>query len=250
MQGGRLVSQRKMTSDLYVFDLQTFVWTKHTHAEGEDIPSPRYFHSADPWNNHLIVFGGMGAVSPGSEDLCVLSDVRFFSLETLKWVPPTSSLSTDPDFIPRARYAHLSSVTAGKLFIIGGQDMTNVWLDDIHVFDLVKKEWTERREYPRHCGTYRSVAVSGEMIVRSPMQELKAGTLKGNEAVLGPAGQRFAVDGQQPSSPSGAISDSLVHLAYSAYPTAEHPNDIHIYSNYNVSLPENCIVSLSDLGLF
>jgi len=46
-QGGRLVAERKMVSDLYVFDLETFTWEKvHMHSEDE-IPQPRYFHSTD-----------------------------------------------------------------------------------------------------------------------------------------------------------------------------------------------------------
>jgi len=46
-QGGRLVAERRMVSDLYVFDLETFVWEKvHIHPE-DDIPQARYFHSVD-----------------------------------------------------------------------------------------------------------------------------------------------------------------------------------------------------------
>ena len=47
VQGGRLVSLRKMVADLYVFDLETFIWEKLDPAPGEDIPGARYFHSAD-----------------------------------------------------------------------------------------------------------------------------------------------------------------------------------------------------------
>ena len=46
-QGGRLVAARTMVSDLYVFDLETFIWGKvHINSEDE-IPQPRYFHSTD-----------------------------------------------------------------------------------------------------------------------------------------------------------------------------------------------------------
>lgn len=47
MQGGRLVTERRMVSDLYVFDLETFVWEHIPAFPEDDIPRPRYFHSAD-----------------------------------------------------------------------------------------------------------------------------------------------------------------------------------------------------------
>lgn len=46
-QGGRLVSLRKMVSDMYIFDLQTFIWTKVEPKPDDPVPGPRYFHSAD-----------------------------------------------------------------------------------------------------------------------------------------------------------------------------------------------------------
>jgi hypothetical protein len=47
LQGGRLVTERRMVSDLYVFDLATFNWEKIPDFPEDDVPRPRYFHSAD-----------------------------------------------------------------------------------------------------------------------------------------------------------------------------------------------------------
>lgn len=217
----------------------------------------------------------MGYADPASEELCVLSDVRLFCLSTLSWLPvaPVQTSSDDPANpvpAPRARYAHLSSITASKLFIIGGQDLSNVWLDDIHVYDLPTATWVMWRAYPRHCGTYRSVAVCAARRVRSPMDELKAGNGAGSPPpqgypFLGPVGARFA-----PERPSGsnvlragstaAIDTApdgptptreLVHLPYSCEPTDEFPNDIYLYSNYNVRsfpVPQPAIGSPSSLS--
>jgi leucine-zipper-like transcriptional regulator 1 len=185
----------------------------------------------------LIICGGMGhkAESGSHDDLRVLNDVRFFNLATRRWLPAALTNSTpDPaDFrVPKARYAHLSSITADRLFIIGGQDLSNIWLDDVHVYDLLGKTWVERRSYPRHVGTYRSIAVAAEKRVRLPQEELRASQ---STSTLGPPGTRFRTDNAPPSSPQVTQSDSLVHLPYTAPATDEYPNDIYLYSNYNVS---------------
>jgi hypothetical protein len=49
-KGGRLVAERKMVSDMYVFDLETLVWEKLLPSPEDDVPGPRYFHSADTCN--------------------------------------------------------------------------------------------------------------------------------------------------------------------------------------------------------
>ena len=176
------------------------------------------------------------AIQPRSdnpEDLCVLNDVRLFDLSTLRWLPhsATSGDLSPSAFIPKARYAHLSSVTSNRLFVIGGQDLNNVWLDDIHVYDLVKKTWVQRRDYPRHCGTYRSVAVTADTRVRIPQDEARSA----QSAKLGPPGTRFKTDKNSQPSADATSPDSLIHLPYSAAPTEEYPCDIYLFSNYNVS---------------
>ena len=202
-----------------------------------------YFNCTHPLgNNHLIIFGGM-AIQPRSdnpEDLCVLNDVRLFDLSTYRWLPAsaTSGELSPSAFIPKARYAHLSSVTSNRLFIIGGQDLNNVWLDDIHVYDLVKRSWIQRRDYPRHCGTYRSVAVTADTRVRIPQDEHRSA----QSAKLGPPGTRFKTDKNSPPSSDTTSPDSLIHLPYSAAPTEEYPCDIYLFSNYNVSLPSSSLM--------
>ncbi|KAG8780878.1 hypothetical protein FRC15_009199 [Serendipita sp. 397] len=270
--GGRLVSLRKMVSDMYEFDLQTYIWRKIEPSSDEEVPGPRYFHSADAWNNHLVIFGGMGYTESASDELCVLSDVRIFSLSTLSWVPSTpvqtASAEESIDGIevppPRARYAHLSSITSSRLFIIGGQNLSNDWLDDIHVYDLPSKTWVMWKPYPRHCGTYRSVAVCASRRVRNPSDEMRAITaatssgltVNGGKAspppqgyqFLGPVGARFIpergvgsnvlrpIANHGNTAPDGPTpTRELVHLPYSCEPTDNFPNDVFLYSNYNVS---------------
>ncbi|TFK52488.1 regulatory protein ral2 [Heliocybe sulcata] len=226
--GGRLVTERRMVSDLYAFDLESFVWERILPFPDDEMPPARYFHSADAWNNILIIFGGMG-ISPDSdnpEDLCVLNDVRFFDLSSRRWMSWSSSAASE-NLIPKARYAHLSSITSDRLFVIGGQDLANVWLDDVHIYDLKTRAWIQRRDYPRHCGTYRSVAVSSNYRVRFPQEELR-----GKSSSAAP-GSRFQYEKMPPTPDKFTPSESLHHLPYSAVPTEEYPSDVYLYSNYN-----------------
>lgn len=199
-------------------------------------------HTHDPGNNQLIVFGGMSNEpdSPNPDELCVLNDVRFFDIATRHWLP-VSRLPTPDNLMPRARYAQLSSVTGDRLFIIGGQDFYNTWLDDVCVYDLLAKTWSERRDYPRHCGSYRSVAVSSNLTVRFPKDEMRASA--GAAQSLGPPGTRFQPDGGATLGEDITSSESLTHLPYSAAPNDEHPSDIYLYSNYNVCpLPPSSVL--------
>ncbi|KAH7885282.1 hypothetical protein F5I97DRAFT_1928681 [Phlebopus sp. FC_14] len=242
--GGRLVAERRMVSDLYVFDLATFIWEKLSPFPEDEVPEPRYFHSAETCkssivfrDNKLIIFGGMGNTpnSSTSDDLRVLNDIRFLDLSTMHWLAASSTNGTSLDvsaeaLIPKPRYAHLSSVTADRLFIIGGQDLSNIWLDDVYVYDLLGKAWVQRRNFPHHCGTYRSVAVSSNLRVRLPQEELRPSD---SNATLGSPGSRFRSDKSSSSSQDFTSSESLIHLPYSAAPTDDFPNDIYLYSNYN-----------------
>lgn len=169
---------------------------------------------------------GYRTESQTPESLCVLNDVWFFSIAEAKWVSPEET-PTLPDsalsLVPRARYAHLSSVSSDLLYIIGGQDLSNGWLDDIHVLDLSSRKWVHRSDYPRHCGTYRSLALSSPLIVRNPSFEPTF-----------PPAQRFRPE-DSPSVLPVTPPDSFVELPYSSPPTPSLPSQIYLYSNYNVS---------------
>jgi leucine-zipper-like transcriptional regulator 1 len=167
-----------------------------------------------------------------TEDLCVLNDVCFYDIPAKRWMSPSWSLKDNP-FVPppKPRYAHLSSVSGDRLFIIGGQDLDSVWLDDVYVFDLTARSWALKRDYPRHCGTYRSVAVSADLRVHLPQEEGR------NHSPYTAPGTPLFHASQPSSSAATALTprDNLIHLPYSAQPTDDSPNEIYLYSNYNVS---------------
>ncbi|KAI0036523.1 galactose oxidase [Vararia minispora EC-137] len=230
--GGRLVTERRMVTDMWAFDLNTLVWKRMDQLADDELPVSRYFHSADLWDHYLVVFGGMGINSDAEDqehELLVLNDVRYFDLSTNRWMSASWSSNDliDPPIYPLSRYAHLSSISGNRLFIIGGQDLQNVWLDDVWVYDLVRRGWISSRDYPRHCGTYRSVAVAGNLRVRLPQHETRD-----EKTALKPV---FQSGGVPPSSSNPPVTDgdSLIHLPYSALPSDEFPTNIYLYSNYN-----------------
>ncbi|KAJ7603822.1 hypothetical protein FB45DRAFT_770234 [Roridomyces roridus] len=226
--GGRLFAERRMVADLYVFDLETYNWQIIPAFPEDDVPCPRYFHSLETWNNHLILFGGM-TDEPGSPDeYRVLNDIRLFDIESLHWLQP-SRFRTPESLLPQARYAHLASVTADRLFIIGGQDYYNIWLTDVCVYDLITQTWSETRDHPVHCGSYRSIAVSSSQVVRFPEVELPDGR-------------------DSPVLCQGDLSSpSLVHLLYSAAPDNDYPSNIYLYSNRNFTQVKRELEVLSPL---
>ncbi|RUS28357.1 hypothetical protein BC938DRAFT_481979 [Jimgerdemannia flammicorona] len=164
---GRLVSSRKMTNDLYILDLDSFHWTRHIPPPDSDKPpKPRYFHSANAYKNQLVFFGGMGYSRASADGLSVLDDVSVLDLETLSWRHPEVVPSL---YNPRPRYAHLSSMTGNRLVVVGGQDISNLYIEEINVLDMDEWTWVLSRPFEKHCGAYRSVAVCSTVASSIPL---------------------------------------------------------------------------------
>ncbi|KAF9580448.1 hypothetical protein BGW38_002909, partial [Lunasporangiospora selenospora] len=125
-------------------------------------PTERYFHSANPYKNIIVFFGGMGPTPAASEgqpvqDLVVFDDIKVLDLELLQWRQvriPTSAHA------PKPRYAHLSSISGSKLVVIGGQDIANQYIEEVNVLDLDSWQWVASMPFDKHCGSYRSIDVS------------------------------------------------------------------------------------------
>lgn len=163
--GGRLQSSRQISNRLYVLNLNSKVWESiipHSKA-----PPPRYFHSANyDGEHHILFYGGMGLHRDDQiEALSPLNDLIFLNLDTMSWEYP--ELSQDQ---PSHRYAHISTFVKEKLIIMGGQDLDNEYLNDIHIYDFKAKLWcasplsTEQYQY----GTYRSAAFAVTPVQLTP----------------------------------------------------------------------------------
>lgn len=140
----------------------------------------------DVWEDKLVCFGGMS----DADSLCVHNDVWFFDCRARRWLPqpgPESPIGLgmdgsetfhlpNPEFIPQARYAHLSAVSRGQLIVCGGQRSDNSWIYEINTFDLRRQAWISKTEQPESHGmhskgAYRSVAVSSTLRVIVPVPE-------------------------------------------------------------------------------
>ncbi|KAF8940897.1 hypothetical protein BGZ58_004126 [Dissophora ornata] len=177
--GGRLIQTRQMINSLYILHLTDFQWENvseivnitPTRAVGDpgaedehemgSPPSERYFHTANAYKNTIVFFGGMGPSGNAAEgqpqDLIVYDDIKILDLELLQWrhvrIPSSQHA-------PKPRYAHLSSVSGNKLVIIGGQDVSNQYVEEVSVLDLDSLQWVASMPFEKHCGSYRSIAVS------------------------------------------------------------------------------------------
>ncbi|KAI7898097.1 uncharacterized protein BX663DRAFT_526205 [Cokeromyces recurvatus] len=148
--GGRLVSSRQMINELYILNLDSFIWTHHNT---QNAPQARYFHSTSLFHHKLVVFGGMSSYQQG---LCALDDICIFDLDSMSWQYPNIPPSI---YAPQARYAHLAVIcSSNKLVIMGGQDMSNQYINEMNIFDLTTLCWVQANTMPHQYGAYRAVA--------------------------------------------------------------------------------------------
>ncbi|GAA5912223.1 hypothetical protein JCM5296_005451 [Sporobolomyces johnsonii] len=245
--GGRPVTSRTMVSTLYSLDLRTLVWTRlwpkaeadRAAAMSEEGPSPRYFHSAEAWEDKLLLFGGQTFVlegEGGSEaregdeehqpqgHLETLDELWIFDTTQRTWLSPPTTVRKAVHR-PTPRYAHLAVVTSSsshahvgfdgsplptstssRLLIIGGQDFQNNYLCEMSVLDLGSMTWIAEAPFPRKAGSYKSVGAAAKVSI-VPLE----------------------------SRPNG--DDELVHSSHSVPSTEDNPEPIFVFSNANFTNP-------------
>ena len=212
-------------------------------------------------NDQLVIFGGFGSYQGphSAEEPCLLDDVQIFDPQSRRWLPSHVLNGGFADLVdpPRPRHSHLSAISAGRLFIIGGEESNNIWLDDIHVYDLDEKAWTQQWHYPRPCGTYLNVAACAEQCVRVPTENSRSS----GSLLLSPMRSSRSSSPSSPtpsplsltatyldnrsSMPDSLMHNALSHLSYSARPSEEFPCDVYLFSNHNVRVS----LSFHALGL-
>jgi hypothetical protein len=220
-------------------------------------------------NGQLVVFGGYGSYHGplSAEEPGLLNDIQIFDMATGRWLPPHTLNAGFADLVetPRPRHSHLSIISSDCLFIIGGEESNNTWLDDIHVYDLTENAWIQAWRFPRPSGTYLNVVACAEQYVHFP-NDGPPGNISGPQSMPSPivSGRGSPTSSlQSPLSISSATyfdngaaladistSSPSCHLPYSAEPSDEFPCDIYMYSNYNVRIILLCLVSAKSLSCY
>ncbi|KAL2369737.1 hypothetical protein RJ035_008174 [Blastomyces gilchristii] len=193
------------------------------------------------------------AQQPGQESqqgVVLLSDIYIFDVPSRTWVfIPTANA-------PRGRYAHCATIlpsgaafgssdaplsalhhnpsssnphqgTLGveidgyggaEMIVVGGQDTSNHYFEEINVFNLRSLKWTSTTSLDRSCGAYRSVA--------TPLIGVNASDIGGGVEVEG-----F----RDPTKPDAQKPDPLL-LIYSNY------NFLDVKLNLQFRLPDGKLI--------
>ncbi|KAI6782666.1 uncharacterized protein J7T54_003679 [Emericellopsis cladophorae] len=186
-----------LTSDLYELDLIRRHWTK-LETSGDVPPPRYFHSMCALGDTKMVCYGGMSPVpnqppltdASQQAEVTVMSDIYVYDVNTRKW---TFIPTQDP---PQGRYAHCacilpSSATfsshrapfsalqnnpssnnpnegrigvnidgsgGAEMIVVGGQDGSNHYIEQISVFNLRSLKWTSTQPLGKSCGAYRSVA--------------------------------------------------------------------------------------------
>lgn len=117
-------------SDIHIYDAPTRTWM---HVPTNDPPQGRYAHCATILPSSSV-FGSNNA-----------------ALSAIRHNPP----STNPN--QGSLGVQLEGEGGAEMFVVGGQDSANHYIEQISVFNLRSLKWTETSTLGRSCGAYRSV---------------------------------------------------------------------------------------------
>lgn len=278
--GGRLVSSRRMVNTLYFLDLDEMKWSRLTPStkprpgstDSSEQPQPRYFHSADLWQDKIVFFGGMGysqrtdvkTGTPVAEELCVLDELLAFDLTTQQWdysfdvvshrspSTPDSDPASTPQgdtLRPAPRYAHLSSLSGDTLSIIGGQNLANQYVESINLFSLSQNRWIGAQRFRKQCGSYRSLSVGAKCLYKDG--EKAKCYPRAKDPLNSADGSAGAAIVDTPSSSTSAATNNGIAAAQngdvadktgkveqnplpmSCQPERQQTLPVYLYSNYN-----------------
>ncbi|KEF63208.1 uncharacterized protein A1O9_01185 [Exophiala aquamarina CBS 119918] len=131
-------------SDIHVFDVPTRTWTLIATA---DNPQGRYAHCA--------------AILPSSAAFTSANA----PLSAIQHNPPSS----DPH--SGTLGVQLDGSGGAEMIVVGGQDSSNNYIEQISVFNLRSLKWTNTTSWDRKCGAYKSMVapmpgISAELIGR------------------------------------------------------------------------------------
>ncbi|XP_023643710.1 tip elongation aberrant protein 1 isoform X2 [Capsella rubella] len=125
----------KYLKDLHILDTSSHTWIcPDIRGEG---PGAREAHSAALIDQRLFIFGGCGK-SPASDDEVFYNDLYILNTETYVWKRAVTNGKT-----PSARDNHTCSTWKNKIIVVGGEDLDDYYLSDVHILDTDIFVWKE-----------------------------------------------------------------------------------------------------------
>ncbi|KAJ4883747.1 Galactose oxidase/kelch repeat superfamily protein [Raphanus sativus] len=123
--------------DLHVLDTSSHTW-KCVDVRGEG-PEAREAHSATLVGKRIFIFGGCGKAS-GSDDEVFYNDLYILNTETLMWQRAVTAGNP-----PSARDSHTCSTWKNKIIVVGGEDLDDYFLSDVHILDTETFVWKQMK---------------------------------------------------------------------------------------------------------
>jgi len=121
--------------DLFSLDLATGAWTDLTPATGG--PGPRLMHAGVVAGRQWLVFGGTPAFNPP-----YWNDTWALDLDSDTWTLVDDGSGTAPS----TRFGHELFWDAGRMFVFGGHDQTNLGnQNDVWALETATGTWTQIR---------------------------------------------------------------------------------------------------------
>ena len=144
-------------SDLHIFDVPTRTWTR---IPTTDTPQGRYAHCATILPSSAVF----------ASSTAPLSAIQNNPASTN---PHQGSIGVD-----------INGIGGAEMVVVGGQDSSNHYIEQISVFNLRSLKWTATSPLGRSCGAYRSVVAP---LTGLPASEIgKSFNNEGNGASNGP----------------------------------------------------------------
>lgn len=122
-------SDTLICNEVFQLDLKTKEWKKVSteHPFGND---DIYYHNSALYLDSMIVFGGIHSNQP-------TNNLYSFNFKNLKWI----KLPNKSNFIiPNPRFKHQIFIFKDNLYIIGGQNFTQIF-KDIYCYNFKTERW-------------------------------------------------------------------------------------------------------------
>ena len=138
----------RFTNNLWKLTMTTercFSWTKIESQSCTKLPSPRTQHAGWEHEGCLWVFGGLGD-NPSTLYLNDHGDYVNLNNNQLLCYDPSNKTWTNPQSfgaVPSPRASHSTAIIKDKLWLLGGDDQSYTYLNDIFSLDMCSRAWTQ-----------------------------------------------------------------------------------------------------------